>query len=232
VWLLIKKGADVTKHDNDGRKPLYLALQNGSISMDYQDVAQLLIEKGADVDKPDKNGRTLLFFRFAHLDVARLLIDKGADGDLTSRLIASSPAPSPAVACAAGRKNHQHSINKSRCPETKRKACVAPSQRRQRRRGGALSRPGARVPRRTSQPPVSLAAAPAQPSSPPGEGAVRVCTVRGRERGKGEEKGEEGANRAEALLRRQAASGGTWPRRVVRPRPRNPPIGAVAREWR
>jgi hypothetical protein len=33
VWLLIKKGADVTKHDN-GRKPLYLALQNGSISMD------------------------------------------------------------------------------------------------------------------------------------------------------------------------------------------------------
>jgi hypothetical protein len=74
--LLIDKGADVDKQDNDGRTALYVASERGHL-----DVARLLIDKGADVDKKDNGGFAPVFAAslYGHLDVARLLIDNGAD---------------------------------------------------------------------------------------------------------------------------------------------------------
>jgi len=101
VELLLAKGADIDRKDNDGRTPLDYALQNG-----HTEIAELLIAQGAtvssihvavqvgdlekvnafleqdaDVNAKDKQGKTVLFYAVEHnhKDIVELLIAKGAD---------------------------------------------------------------------------------------------------------------------------------------------------------
>ena len=68
--------------DDDGNKPLFLALKMGS-----EVVVKLLLEKGADTSSRDKNGLTPLCWAIANgagRSAAMLLLDHGADADLAS----------------------------------------------------------------------------------------------------------------------------------------------------
>jgi len=74
--MLLKKGAGLQLHDNDGRTPLHLACYKG-----HTKVAKLLIDKGADLQSVDKWGRTPLHWaaKYGKLNVAKLLIECGAN---------------------------------------------------------------------------------------------------------------------------------------------------------
>ncbi len=74
--LLIAKGADIHKADNNGRTPLIHAIDQGNLS-----IIQLLIAKGADIHKADNNGRTPLIHAIGKRDLSiiQLLIAKGAN---------------------------------------------------------------------------------------------------------------------------------------------------------
>ena len=77
--LLLEKGAEVDKAEEDGWTPLLLkACWKGHV-----DAARLLLDKGAEVDRADKDGETPLFNACwnGHVDAARLLLDKGAEVD-------------------------------------------------------------------------------------------------------------------------------------------------------
>ena len=77
--LLLDRGANTEKANNDGSTPLLLACDKGHL-----EVARLLLDRGADVEKAGEDGGTLLLYgaRFdGHLEVARLFLDHGADKD-------------------------------------------------------------------------------------------------------------------------------------------------------
>ena len=81
--LLLDKGTDVNKADEDGQTPLLIACQKGHV-----DAVRLVLEKGAEVDQAEKKyGATPLFVAcgHGHVDAARLLLDKGADVTRTTR---------------------------------------------------------------------------------------------------------------------------------------------------
>ena len=57
VRLLLQKGADKDKANNNGTTPLLFASLNGHL-----EIVLLLLQKGADKDKANHNGMTPLFF--------------------------------------------------------------------------------------------------------------------------------------------------------------------------
>ena len=73
--MLLRKGATLQLHDNDGRTPLHLACYKG-----HTKVARLLIDKGSDLQSVDKWGRTPLHWaaKYGKINVAKLLIECGA----------------------------------------------------------------------------------------------------------------------------------------------------------
>ena len=76
VRLLLQKGADKDKANNNGATPLYIASRRGHL-----EIVRHLLQEGADKDKGDNNGMTPLFFASSqgHLDIAKLLLLAGAD---------------------------------------------------------------------------------------------------------------------------------------------------------
>ena len=74
--LLLDKGAEVDRANQNGATPLFIACEKNHV-----DAARLLLEKGAnEVDQADKDGRTLLYMvcEKGHVDAARLLLERGA----------------------------------------------------------------------------------------------------------------------------------------------------------
>lgn len=73
--ILLSRGADIEAISGDGRTPLHLAAQAGSI-----EIAQLLIDRGADITRNLGGGTPLHFAaRQSSTNIAELLIGHGAD---------------------------------------------------------------------------------------------------------------------------------------------------------
>jgi ankyrin repeat protein len=76
--LLLEKGAEVDRADEDGWTPLLTACHEGRV-----DEATLLLDNGADVNRAHKCGSTPLYVACeeGHVDAARLLLNNGAEVD-------------------------------------------------------------------------------------------------------------------------------------------------------
>ncbi len=74
--MLLDKGADPNRADNNGATPLLIACQEGHLA-----IAKKLLDKGADPNKADNNGATPLFVacQEGHQAIVEKLLDKGAD---------------------------------------------------------------------------------------------------------------------------------------------------------
>ena len=55
VKILIEKGANIHRKDNDGWTPLHFASDNG-----HTETVKILIQKGASIHEKDNNGNTPL----------------------------------------------------------------------------------------------------------------------------------------------------------------------------
>ena len=73
VTMLVSRGADVNLSDNEGRTPLMLAAQTGSIG-----AVRMLVEKGADVNAKSKSSYTALKAAGERTDIVQLLLNAGA----------------------------------------------------------------------------------------------------------------------------------------------------------
>jgi ankyrin repeat protein len=73
VKLLIQKGADVNRADNEGKTPLMHALENNSTS----EIVELLLENGADVNRADHEGKTPLMYS-TWIKYTAWLVERGA----------------------------------------------------------------------------------------------------------------------------------------------------------
>ncbi|RFU26911.1 hypothetical protein B7463_g9427, partial [Scytalidium lignicola] len=76
VKLLLEKGADVNMVDEDGRTPLFYAVQ-----LEYKTIIKLLLEKGADLEMKDYNGWMPLFYavKYGRKAIVKLLLENDAD---------------------------------------------------------------------------------------------------------------------------------------------------------
>jgi len=74
--LLITRGADVTRPDENGHTPLHIAAAHG-----YHEIAESLIARGADYRAVDKDGKSPLQFaaEYGHEDLVDYFIELGAD---------------------------------------------------------------------------------------------------------------------------------------------------------
>ncbi len=81
VKLLISKGADVNREDEEKKTPLHYAAQTGKM-----EVVQLLIKAGVDLNCKDKEHQTpmTLARNNWHVGLVKLLVSEGADVDLES----------------------------------------------------------------------------------------------------------------------------------------------------
>ena len=70
VKILVERGADMNKADNNGATPLLIASQKGHV-----DVVKILVERGADINKATNDGYTPLDVakHFNHTEIIRLL---------------------------------------------------------------------------------------------------------------------------------------------------------------
>ena len=100
VRLLLDKGANVNRANQNGATPLYIACWFGHV-----DVARLLLERDAEVDRARGDGTTPLYIACMkdHIDVARLLLEKCAEvdraaGGYTPLLVAKALGHSSIVA--------------------------------------------------------------------------------------------------------------------------------------
>jgi ankyrin repeat protein len=80
VQMLLTKGADVNREDEDGETALYLASEEGHVS-----VVEILIDKGANIEhgRANDNGMTALTAASweGHVPVVEILLAKGADAN-------------------------------------------------------------------------------------------------------------------------------------------------------
>lgn len=72
VAILIEKGGTMNPKTQDGRSPLYLAVQGN-----HKKVVELLLNKGADVNMKNNDGSSSLHWP-ENLEITRLLLEKGA----------------------------------------------------------------------------------------------------------------------------------------------------------
>lgn len=79
VQLLLRKGADIARQDNDGSTVLHLAVESGQ-----EDTVIDILKRGVDPNKQDFSGRTALFRAIEAGDhaVSRLLLDAASDPNL------------------------------------------------------------------------------------------------------------------------------------------------------
>src|SRR5699024_848915 len=77
VELLVNKGVDVNKADEDGQSQLHYALSNRNCG---KKIVNLLISRGLDINLVDEHNRTLLHYACEKYteDTVRLLLDRGA----------------------------------------------------------------------------------------------------------------------------------------------------------
>ncbi|MGI9515864.1 MAG: ankyrin repeat domain-containing protein [Pirellulaceae bacterium] len=83
IQLLLDRGADVHRRDNDGLTPL-AHLTKTRAKAEPIPVMELLTQHGADVNSQNYRGETILFFfaRRENREVVRWLLDHGASADL------------------------------------------------------------------------------------------------------------------------------------------------------
>ncbi|MBN2652556.1 MAG: ankyrin repeat domain-containing protein [Spirochaetales bacterium] len=76
--LYFKQGVSVDERDEEGKTPLYLAIELG-----FDDIAKFLIDIGADPNIPNNEGQTPLFIASEknNLQIVELLLKAGADID-------------------------------------------------------------------------------------------------------------------------------------------------------
>ncbi|XP_071150271.1 ankyrin repeat family A protein 2-like [Mytilus edulis] len=76
--MLLEKGTDCNKCDEDGWSPLINACKHG-----HTEIVLALLEKGADCNKCDVVGHSPLInackHKHGHTEIVKLLIDKGTD---------------------------------------------------------------------------------------------------------------------------------------------------------
>ena len=82
VQLLLDKGAEPNKPDQDGDTPLHTAAYLG-----YKDMVLLLLNRGADPNMADRGGHSPLHVaaREGYKDVVLLLLNRGADPNMEDR---------------------------------------------------------------------------------------------------------------------------------------------------
>ena len=80
--LLLNRGCDVNKQDNNGKTLLHWAA-----SHDHLKLVKFLLDSGADINKQDDNGETPLHWAACqgHLKLVKFLLDRGADLNLQTK---------------------------------------------------------------------------------------------------------------------------------------------------
>jgi len=80
---LIKQGASVNMHNNDGVPILRAMLNMGNYAKEKENIVNFLIEQGADVSYESASGENVLFSAVENnlLSTVKLLIDKGVNAN-------------------------------------------------------------------------------------------------------------------------------------------------------